>query len=120
MNQERLNIGCGEVRKCGTQTHQRIENVLRKHKHYADRRRGDTPSYNPGETECGTFSTRDFRLTEWSRKIMPKYIGPCMILNKINDVDMNKLEVARPCSVPEYARPFMCHCLNLLSLGLAH
>ncbi|KAI4899740.1 hypothetical protein NFI96_016540 [Prochilodus magdalenae] len=29
------------------QTHQRIENVLRKHKHYADRRRGDTPSYNP-------------------------------------------------------------------------
>ncbi|KAI4885284.1 hypothetical protein NFI96_013685 [Prochilodus magdalenae] len=72
------------------QTHQRIENVLRKHKHYADRRRGDTPSYNPGDRVW--LSTRDFRLTEGSRKLMPKYIGPFKILNKINDVTY-KLEL---------------------------
>ncbi|KAI4898691.1 hypothetical protein NFI96_020791 [Prochilodus magdalenae] len=66
------------------QTHQRIETVLRRHKHHADRRRGNTPSYAPGDRVW--LSTRDFRLPEGSKKLNPKYIGPFRILCKINDV----------------------------------
>ncbi|KAI4884140.1 hypothetical protein NFI96_009880, partial [Prochilodus magdalenae] len=72
------------------QTHQRIEEALRRHKRYADRRRGTTPSYAPGDRVW--LSTRDFRLTEGSRKLTAKYIGPFKIVEKVNDVTY-KLEL---------------------------
>ncbi|KAI4902871.1 hypothetical protein NFI96_000375 [Prochilodus magdalenae] len=65
------------------QTHQHIEIILRQHKRQADRSRGETPSYSPGDRVW--LSTRDFRLTEGSRKLT-KYIGPFKIIEKINEV----------------------------------
>ncbi|KAI4878029.1 hypothetical protein NFI96_009799, partial [Prochilodus magdalenae] len=75
------------------QTHQRIEEALRRH---ADRRRGTTPSYAPGDRVW--LPTRDFRLTEGSRKLTAKYIGPFKIVEKVNDVTY-KLELPAHCRV---------------------
>ncbi|KAI4902358.1 hypothetical protein NFI96_006631, partial [Prochilodus magdalenae] len=72
------------------QTHRRIGCVLRRHKRHADRKRGITPSYTPGDQVW--LSTRDFRLQEGSRKLAPKFIGPFQISEKINDV-MYRLEL---------------------------
>ncbi|KAI4900377.1 hypothetical protein NFI96_000695, partial [Prochilodus magdalenae] len=72
------------------ETHQHIEMVLRRNKHHADKRRGDTPTYVPGDRVW--LSTRDFRFSEGCRKLLPKYIGPFKIVSKVNDVTY-KLEL---------------------------
>ena len=55
------------------QTHQHIEAVIQQHKHHTDRRRGDPPVYALGNLVW--LSTRDFRLSEGCKKLIPKYIG---------------------------------------------
>ncbi|XP_049329610.1 uncharacterized protein LOC125795048 [Astyanax mexicanus] len=65
-------------------THQRIETALRRQKDKADRHRGETPSYQPGDRVW--LSTRDLRTSEGSKKLSPKYIGPYKILKQINEV----------------------------------
>ena len=67
------------------ETHQRIETALQRHKEQADRRRGPTPVYQPGDRVW--LAAKDFRTTEGScRKLQPKYIGPFKIVKRINDV----------------------------------
>ena len=86
------------------QTHRRIGHVLRRHKRHADRRRGITPAYTPGDRVW--LSTRDFRLQEGSRKLAPKFIGPFRISEKINDVTY-RLELP---PLIKCVPPFTCLC----------
>ena len=67
------------------EAHQRIEAVLQKHKEQADRHRGPTPVYQPGNRVW--LAMKDFRHPEGScKKLQPKYIGPFKIVKSINDV----------------------------------
>ena len=74
------------------QTHQHIERALRRQKRQADRRRGETPVYSPGDRVW--LSTRDFRFSEGSKKLFPKYIGPFKIIKQVNEVTY-QLELPR-------------------------
>ncbi|KAL6460098.1 hypothetical protein MHYP_G00318570, partial [Metynnis hypsauchen] len=67
------------------QTHQHIDTMLQRQKEQADKHRGPTPIYQPGDRVW--LSTKDFKIPEGSsRKLFSKYIGPFKILKKINDV----------------------------------
>ncbi|KAI4902633.1 hypothetical protein NFI96_002208 [Prochilodus magdalenae] len=72
------------------ETHQHIEMALQRNKRHADKHRGNTPTYVPGDRVW--LSTRDFRFSEGCRKLLPKYIGPFKIISKVNDVTY-KLEL---------------------------
>ncbi|KAI4883279.1 hypothetical protein NFI96_028837 [Prochilodus magdalenae] len=72
------------------ETHQHIEMALQRNKRHADKHRGNTPAYVPGDRVW--LSTRDFRFSEGCRKLLPKYIGPFKIISKVNDVTY-KLEL---------------------------
>uniref|UniRef100_A0A3B4CC50 Gypsy retrotransposon integrase-like protein 1 n=1 Tax=Pygocentrus nattereri TaxID=42514 RepID=A0A3B4CC50_PYGNA len=65
-------------------THRRISDILQRYKAQADRHRGDTPVYCPGDRVW--LSTRDFRFEGACRKLLPKFIGPFKILSQVNDV----------------------------------
>ncbi|KAI4899522.1 hypothetical protein NFI96_011522 [Prochilodus magdalenae] len=72
------------------ETDQHIEMALQRNKRHADKHRGNTPTYVPGDRVW--LSTRDFRFSEGCRKLLPKYIGPFKIISKVNDVTY-KLEL---------------------------
>ncbi|KAI4885455.1 hypothetical protein NFI96_014403 [Prochilodus magdalenae] len=66
------------------QTHRRIESVAQRQKEQADKHRGSTPVYSPGDRVW--LSSRDLRLPGGCKKLSPKYIGPYRIVSRINDV----------------------------------
>ncbi|KAI4890785.1 hypothetical protein NFI96_028572, partial [Prochilodus magdalenae] len=66
------------------QTHWRIGSVVQRQKEQADKHRGSTPVYSPGDRVW--LSTRDLRLPGGCKKLSPKYIGPYRIVSKVNDV----------------------------------
>ncbi|KAI4887888.1 hypothetical protein NFI96_000720 [Prochilodus magdalenae] len=66
------------------QTHRRIGSVVQRQKEQADKHRGSTPVYSPGDRVW--LSTRDLRLPGGCKKLSPKYIGPYRIVSKVNDV----------------------------------
>ncbi|KAL7873356.1 hypothetical protein AOLI_G00124270 [Acnodon oligacanthus] len=68
----------------GEETHWHIETVLKKNKEQADRHRGFTPVYQPGDRVW--LPTRDFCQAKGSRKLQAKYIGPFEIVKRINEV----------------------------------
>ncbi|KAI4903528.1 hypothetical protein NFI96_007481 [Prochilodus magdalenae] len=66
------------------QTHRRIESVAQRQKEQADKHRGSTPVYSPGDRVW--LSSRDLRLPGGCKKLSPKYIGPYRIVSRLNDV----------------------------------
>ncbi|KAI4895905.1 hypothetical protein NFI96_003257 [Prochilodus magdalenae] len=56
------------------QTHRRIESVAQRQKEQADKHRGSTPVYSPGDRVW--LSSRDLRLPGGCKKLSPKYICP--------------------------------------------
>ncbi|KAI4871941.1 hypothetical protein NFI96_006279 [Prochilodus magdalenae] len=61
-----------------------LGSVVQRQKEQADKHRGSTPVYSPGDRVW--LSTRDLRLPGGCKKLSPKYIGPYRIVSKVNDV----------------------------------
>uniref|UniRef100_A0A3B1KK37 Gypsy retrotransposon integrase-like protein 1 n=1 Tax=Astyanax mexicanus TaxID=7994 RepID=A0A3B1KK37_ASTMX len=66
------------------QTHARLGLAVRRQKAQADRHRGETPLFNPGDRVW--LSTRDLKLRLPCCKLSPQFVGPFRILQRINNV----------------------------------
>ncbi|KAI4897625.1 hypothetical protein NFI96_008579, partial [Prochilodus magdalenae] len=64
--------------------HRCIGSAAQQQKKQADKHRGSTPVYSPGDRVW--LSTRDLRLPGGCKKLSPRYISPYRIVSRINDV----------------------------------
>lgn len=65
-------------------THLQISRAVRQQKLHSDRRRGDTPEYQPGDRVW--LSTRNLKLKLPCRKLSPRFVGPFKVIRRVNPV----------------------------------
>lgn len=99
--------------KCES-THQLLKHMARRTKQFADRHRGETPQYNPGDQVW--LTTKDLRNTG-CKKLNAKYIGPYKVLQHITEVTykLNLLHHCRITSSLQYMYPILSYLKPIMS-----